>query len=94
MKGLKQRIFQTFFWILEASGVKCVCMSSLFHEYIAADWKNVVEIVTVELLICSCGDAISIFIDQRLPSFLRPRSLRVKINKGSREMRVGNTSNP
>ena len=38
-----------------------LCMSSLFHEY--KDWKNVVEIVTVELLICSCGDAISIFID-------------------------------
>ena len=34
-----------------------MCMSSLFHEY--KDWKNVVEIVTVELLICSCGDAIS-----------------------------------
>ena len=69
-----------------------LCMSSLFHEY--KDWKNVVEIVTVELLICSCGDAISMVSYRLLPSFLRPRSLRVKINKGSREMRVGNTSNP
>ena len=42
----------------QCSAVNCVlCMSSLFHEY--KDWKNVVEIVTVELLICSCGDAIS-----------------------------------